>query len=546
MDNPDQILISAYLDDELTADERARAEQLLASSAEAHELLDEMRTLRSKLQELPQHRLEIDFPKIILRQVELASQTALPQTESHSLTPSPLHPLTSSPPHPSPFTPHHSLFRKRGLAWSLIAIAAAVLITITTRHSDQNRQLAQRAAEPPIVRAPANAEQESVERSKLASELGEATPSLPAASQSATLNADESAASRLADTPAPATNGIAGDKAAENLHFSLQQGLRDGAVANKELPSVQQNAPLATDDRHLFKSATPREAKSFSASGGVGGKIENPSPAVTSEESITNSPVAGSAIQLKAANGKESAGEAQPILVVHADISADAARQGAFDQLLSKNDITLSDEQQKAEPEQFSRMLRDATQLGVSSPDQRSLDVVYVEAGPMQIQNTLAELRKSPSQFSAVTVTNLPDKQNLKLEELSEDKKDIAPALGRAERIALPAETLGGLIAGDNSHLIGGKSCRCTSFHSAATRCLCRPSRRFIGQKLFHTNHSDSTTRFVRIADHRTLRPTRIPQSRPRPPPPNLRRQRNPLLYCLVASSRLPFLRGYL
>ncbi len=392
---------------------------------------------------MPQHRLEMDFAQTVLQKAQHQNPASQPSEAAASIPHSPF----ATPHSDSPLPPHHSLFRKRGLAWSLVAIAAAVLITITTKRSDQNRQLAQRGCRPSSALSRI-IEKESVERSKIASEqselkqLDEAAHSPPAASQPAAAARDDSVGSRLADTPAPATNSIATDKNAakdaENLHFSLQGERRDGGESSKELLDVQQRTPLATDDRKLFKSAAPREANSFSASGGIGGKLANKSSAATSEESIANSPAAGSAIQLKAANAPQwAAGEPQPILVVHADISSDAARQGAFDQLLSKNDIALTAEKQKAAPEEYSHRLRGTTQLGVPSLDQRPLDVIYIEAAPTQIQNALAALRNSPSQFSAVTVTNLPDKQNLKLEEISEDKKDhdkkdTAPALGRA------------------------------------------------------------------------------------------------------------------
>ena len=71
MDNSENdILISAYLDDELTVDERAHVERLLANSPDARQLLEELRALRGGLQELPQHRLEIDFAQRVLQKAE--------------------------------------------------------------------------------------------------------------------------------------------------------------------------------------------------------------------------------------------------------------------------------------------------------------------------------------------------------------------------------------------------------------------------------------------------------------------------------------------
>ena len=54
-------LISAYLDGELTADERARVEQLVAASAEHRQTLDELRAVVAGMQSLPAYQLDDAF-----------------------------------------------------------------------------------------------------------------------------------------------------------------------------------------------------------------------------------------------------------------------------------------------------------------------------------------------------------------------------------------------------------------------------------------------------------------------------------------------------
>src|SRR4051794_22086235 len=67
MENLDNdILISAYLDGELNAEEQGRVEQLLATSAEARQLVEELRAIRAGLKELPQHKLGADFTADVL------------------------------------------------------------------------------------------------------------------------------------------------------------------------------------------------------------------------------------------------------------------------------------------------------------------------------------------------------------------------------------------------------------------------------------------------------------------------------------------------
>ncbi len=63
-------LISAYLDGELTAEEQVRAEQILAASAEARQLLEELRALGGTLQSLPQEKLDEDLGPRVLQVAE--------------------------------------------------------------------------------------------------------------------------------------------------------------------------------------------------------------------------------------------------------------------------------------------------------------------------------------------------------------------------------------------------------------------------------------------------------------------------------------------
>ena len=67
---PDTELFSAYLDGELTADEKLRVEQILAASPEAGQLLEELRAVGSALKSLPQAKLEEDLSARVLEVAE--------------------------------------------------------------------------------------------------------------------------------------------------------------------------------------------------------------------------------------------------------------------------------------------------------------------------------------------------------------------------------------------------------------------------------------------------------------------------------------------
>ena len=70
MDSNREELIGAYIDDELSASERAEVEKWLAESPELRQLHDELLAMRSSLQTLPQHQLDRDLAPFVLRQAE--------------------------------------------------------------------------------------------------------------------------------------------------------------------------------------------------------------------------------------------------------------------------------------------------------------------------------------------------------------------------------------------------------------------------------------------------------------------------------------------
>ncbi|MDZ7615508.1 MAG: zf-HC2 domain-containing protein, partial [Patescibacteria group bacterium] len=121
---PEHELLSAYLDGELDAAERARVEQLLADSPAARRVLEELKSVSLTVQGLPELRLAEDLTDRILRRAEQAilSGQVGPANE----------PEPSAP-------PETGLFRRlllravtsRGVAWSGAALAIALLIMLS-------------------------------------------------------------------------------------------------------------------------------------------------------------------------------------------------------------------------------------------------------------------------------------------------------------------------------------------------------------------------------------------------------------------------------
>ncbi len=141
---PDDELISAYLDDELSADERRRAEALLVDRADLRRLFDDLRSMREVLKNLPAHRLEPDFGSGVLRRAErelLAGRTdapgeprTAPSTNFETAkfetvkfdTANRAEPAASATVRAS--QPAATFRHRRPIFWSIVAMAAAVAL----------------------------------------------------------------------------------------------------------------------------------------------------------------------------------------------------------------------------------------------------------------------------------------------------------------------------------------------------------------------------------------------------------------------------------
>ncbi len=190
-------------------------------------------------------------------------------------------------------------------------------------------------------------------------------------------------------------------------------------MSAKNFPALQPSTPLAAQEHDAF-NATGNLSKTASAPAG-GGKLsiqDQPSPEFKGSYGGANYPGAATAATPARDTGSVAhqmvVDQLNPVMVIHADISADAARRGDFDQLLTKNAIVLTEDQKQKSAVTLRRKQSQAESLGLVTGNEGTLDVVYVEAAPAQIQNTLADLRKAPQTYSAVTVSNLDQSQAAK------------------------------------------------------------------------------------------------------------------------------------
>lgn len=141
-DLPQEELLSAYLDGELTAAQRADVERRLAADPAARQLLDELRALSSTLQALPQERLRENLSRKVLRAAERRMLADRDRGEQES-TPTPLD-----------RTFPRRFLNRRTLVWLSLTAAIAVMITINERQQavrhapDAGREVALAPAKP--------------------------------------------------------------------------------------------------------------------------------------------------------------------------------------------------------------------------------------------------------------------------------------------------------------------------------------------------------------------------------------------------------------
>ncbi len=140
---PREELISAYVDGELSPDERAQVEKWLAESAEARQLYEELRTVRASLQSLPRHRLEQDLGPSVLRRAErsVLSGEKRPAVEAAIDDTSAVKPGRTDV-----VRQWWARGGKRRIIWPAVALAAALLIAMfDTQREPPQREVAQNA-----------------------------------------------------------------------------------------------------------------------------------------------------------------------------------------------------------------------------------------------------------------------------------------------------------------------------------------------------------------------------------------------------------------
>src|SRR4029079_16872297 len=116
----DDELLSAYLDGELTAEERAAVEARLANYPEAQHLLHQLRSVSQSVQMLPLEGVGRDLSGEILRRVEAKKSGSLGAGGGSSTI--------------GEVTPRLPIFgSRRSWIWATLAVAAGLMIMVLER-----------------------------------------------------------------------------------------------------------------------------------------------------------------------------------------------------------------------------------------------------------------------------------------------------------------------------------------------------------------------------------------------------------------------------
>jgi len=246
----DDELLSAYVDDELTVDERALVEERLRSDPHAAQFVQELRSLSKAIKSLPRETLGRD----LRAEVRAEAERAKAETDEEDGV--------------LPLTPPYDRWAgyKRGLAWSVLAIAATLMLMVV-RPDEANEE-----AEVAKVDAP-----RQLERERAQSDAGPKLPPLgEMRADPRQRNLGMPAGATAASEAAPAAG--APSDANELADYSRQRDLAETKKFEERLELERAAEPSPPESASMDTLASDAEAPSAPAAAGaaVSGGAEAP------------------------------------------------------------------------------------------------------------------------------------------------------------------------------------------------------------------------------------------------------------------------------
>lgn len=388
----DDELVSAYLDGELSPEDRAAVEGRLAAEPAAERLLHELRCVSQDVQSLPQEKLGNQVSESVIRRAQEAKPRKPAAADTKTVAS-----CQASSDSGDRLAAISFFGTKRAWIWASLALAAGLLIMIIQSGDRPESKL------PPIAQRnqPLATDQPSAENADR-SRRDLTISAAPEAPPSATL-ATENQAKEKGRSPAAVAPSPTFDRLSDRAKKSEAPGpplSTASPTLNKDKVDSQSNAGpdlaaapagQASADRY---ATPPQTTDGVSAAGGARGMI------------------AGS-------QKPEQTDQDEPRLVVHVIATHEALQKKSFDQLLARHSIEFEPQLPTQEPNSSGRAAENKIKELAAKPrsdkaaGSPNVDMVLVEATPQAIAACLQGLKQDSHDYLAVEVDPTPQPQEI-------------------------------------------------------------------------------------------------------------------------------------
>lgn len=431
-------LISAYLDGELTADERRLVEQQLMDNLEHRKMFEELRALRNSIKSLPAHKLDDDFHLRVLKRAERVmlsgdGDDSHGDASPHQPPPAAGQAADSSPPQAAaeqaeqpaaqaelPAQNAAAAQRRRLQATWLTAalvLAGMILFGVFIYRPTHEAEVARHDANSNASPAPATTGP-SADHQHAESELAGAS------------RPGEPSESRLARSGTSKESLEFQDNAAGRSLTKRPDAERDVAVRQRDEPLSRSTDGARSSDGMADKSLPPDAEKRRMRGRAAGEALRSLKKAQTESRNVGRQ---GAAVLDQLAESADTGsvesdlGAPQPVTrIVQVVMSQEAYEAGVFDQALSRHHIVFEQEAAQAGQDNYRQRSmnrqRNAEPGGArtnSLGDELSevedlhrpggdVDVLVVDAGPEQIDAMLSDLEQIPGEQVALSYFSAP------------------------------------------------------------------------------------------------------------------------------------------
>jgi hypothetical protein len=375
----DDELLSAYVDNELTAAERAAVEERLRTDEQARQLVAELRAASDAVRSLPRTTLGPDFAASILGEIERRH----PQSQSNAAAAAS---VVTRPPSESRRS------GARGMAYAMFAVAAALLVMVVLHGEDRPNegQVAQNGPPPRIGADPAAVEKAEGRRDDFGVDRG-----------------GESARTAAAPMERDERSGAAEmlGRAASEEQAQAQAERRDSAVASAPVPSAPVPPPAAPAAAQpatapLEAAADPAAAQLAATADGGAADADFSPPGDAAESQPGNGALATDEVRQQVLGRDVATYE----YAVASD--QDVAQ---FESLLAASGITIVDGAPAELPADTAKQLAGESVADISADQVPQASAYFVDATPAQLETLLAALNANEGKLRTADGSALPE-----------------------------------------------------------------------------------------------------------------------------------------